>query len=381
MASGISIATLVDRHAGQPAGARAGARDAGRLISPHGWERRAACRCRHQDHGRRDPGPAAVGGRRQGPVHQGDRQRASRRRHRSRRPFRQGPADARCRTGSRSPATCRARMCATPSSAVAPSSLARSAARRASSAPPPCAGRRRCDACGPISQVTLLRGNVQTRLAKLERGEVDATLLAMAGLRRLGLDRSRHRRSSTRDDFLPAVGQGAIAITIRAGDDACRADPRSDSRSGHRACARRRARLPDRSRRLLPHADRRPCATGRATRIEMRGLVLRPDGSEASSGPHGLSPMRRARTRGGARPARPHARRISWRPDAGSRHPGRGGCGSTAVRLERPRSSGTDRARHPDRADCRRPSSGAVGCADRHEPAWRGGAWGLAPQG
>src|SRR3954464_12772652 len=69
----------------------------------------------------------------------------------------------------------------------------------------------------PDLQVTLLRGNVQTRLAKLERGEVDATLLAMAGLRRLGLTDHVTAILDT-DDFLPAVGQGAIAIAIRADD-------------------------------------------------------------------------------------------------------------------------------------------------------------------
>ena len=108
----------------------------------------------------------------------------------------------------------------------------------------------------PDLQVTLLRGNVQTRLAKLERGEVDATLLAMAGLRRLGLTDHVTTILDT-DDFLPAVGQGAIAIAIRAEDERRARGARPDSRSADRPCARRRARLPDRSRRLLPHADRR----------------------------------------------------------------------------------------------------------------------------
>src|SRR5215204_5352017 len=63
----------------------------------------------------------------------------------------------------------------------------------------------------PDLQVTLLRGNVGTRLKKLESGEVDATLLALAGLRRLGL--TEHVTAVLDlNDFLPAVGQGAIAI-------------------------------------------------------------------------------------------------------------------------------------------------------------------------
>ena len=69
----------------------------------------------------------------------------------------------------------------------------------------------------PDMNVTLLRGNVETRLRKAESGEVDATLLAIAGLKRLGL---AHRATALLeiDDFLPAVGQGAIAIAARADD-------------------------------------------------------------------------------------------------------------------------------------------------------------------
>ena len=62
-----------------------------------------------------------------------------------------------------------------------------------------------------------LRGNVETRLRKLEAGEVDATLLALAGLRRLGLTEHATRVMSV-DEFLPAVGQGAIGIEARADD-------------------------------------------------------------------------------------------------------------------------------------------------------------------
>src|SRR3569833_1748678 len=72
-------------------------------------------------------------------------------------------------------------------------------------------------AARPNLKVTPLRGNVETRLRKLESGEVDATLLAMAGLNRLGL--SQHvTRARTLEEFLPAVAQGAIGIETR-GDD------------------------------------------------------------------------------------------------------------------------------------------------------------------
>lgn len=130
----------------------------------------------------------------------------------------------------------------------------------------------------PDLKVTLLRGNVQTRLAKLERGEVDATLLAMAGLRRLGLTDHVTATLET-DDFLPAVGQGAIAVTIRAEDERVRdaLKPILDAATGH-ALAAERAFLT-----ILDGSCRTPIA-GHARMVdgelEIRGLVLRPDGSE-----------------------------------------------------------------------------------------------------
>src|SRR5262245_65985721 len=65
--------------------------------------------------------------------------------------------------------------------------------------------------------VTPLRGNVETRLRKLDAGEADATLLALAGLKRLGLAGQATRIMSA-EEFLPAVGQGAIAIETSAND-------------------------------------------------------------------------------------------------------------------------------------------------------------------
>ncbi|OYD82698.1 MULTISPECIES: hydroxymethylbilane synthase [Azospirillum] len=74
----------------------------------------------------------------------------------------------------------------------------------------------------PDLTVVPFRGNVQTRLAKLEAGEVDATLLALAGLRRLGLT-DRITAVLEHEEMLPAVAQGAIGIEIRSADDATRA--------------------------------------------------------------------------------------------------------------------------------------------------------------
>lgn len=69
----------------------------------------------------------------------------------------------------------------------------------------------------PDLNVTVFRGNVGTRLQKLQDGVVDATILAVAGLNRLGKsDLITHYLST--DDMLPAVAQGAVGIEIRADD-------------------------------------------------------------------------------------------------------------------------------------------------------------------
>jgi len=67
----------------------------------------------------------------------------------------------------------------------------------------------------PDLQIVNLRGNVDTRLAKRERGDVEATLLALAGLKRLGLDVGA---PVPEDEMLPAVGQGAVCIECRVDD-------------------------------------------------------------------------------------------------------------------------------------------------------------------
>src|SRR5476651_83834 len=70
----------------------------------------------------------------------------------------------------------------------------------------------------PDLKVELLRGRVETRLAKIESGAFDATYLALAGLKRLGLE--SHAASVVDSDAMPpAPGQGALAITARAGDE------------------------------------------------------------------------------------------------------------------------------------------------------------------
>lgn len=130
----------------------------------------------------------------------------------------------------------------------------------------------------PDLSVRLLRGNVGSRLRRVEAGEFDATLLAMAGLNRLGLAHHATAVLDT-DAFLPAVGQGAIAITTRAHDPATRApidrivDPATTV-----ALACERAFLA-----VLDGSCRTPIA-GHAQLIggtlRLRGLVLSPDGRE-----------------------------------------------------------------------------------------------------
>lgn len=73
----------------------------------------------------------------------------------------------------------------------------------------------------PDCRVVGIRGNVQTRLAKLQAGEADVTLLALAGLNRLGM--AHYGTPLDPQEWLPAPGQGAIAIECRSNDAGTRA--------------------------------------------------------------------------------------------------------------------------------------------------------------
>jgi hydroxymethylbilane synthase len=70
-------------------------------------------------------------------------------------------------------------------------------------------------------EVVPIRGNVDTRIRKAEEGEVEAVVMARAGLQRLGLE-AKITEILEPPRFLPAVGQGAIVITVRAGDQETR---------------------------------------------------------------------------------------------------------------------------------------------------------------
>jgi hydroxymethylbilane synthase len=131
----------------------------------------------------------------------------------------------------------------------------------------------------PDLKIVPLRGNVETRLRKLDEGVADATLLALAGLKRLGLTDATTAILDV-EEFPPAVGQGAIGIETRADDRATRdllaAINHADTAA---ALACERAFLA-----VLDGSCRTPIA-GYATvaggRIRFRGMIVKPDGSEA----------------------------------------------------------------------------------------------------
>ena len=95
-----------------------------------------------------------------------------------------------------------------------------------------CSSRRRqlqLKALFPDMEVAPVRGNVQTRLAKLDGGAFSALVLAAAGLKRLGLEK-RISRYFSPEELLPAAGQGILAVQTRLGmDTACLAMVRDDS--------------------------------------------------------------------------------------------------------------------------------------------------------
>lgn len=130
----------------------------------------------------------------------------------------------------------------------------------------------------PDLNAVSLRGNVETRLRKLKEGHADATILALAGLKRLHLIEAVASILSV-EEFLPAVGQGAIVVETREGDEKTRA---LLTRIGHADTANalicERAFLA-----VLDGSCRAPIA-GHATltgdTLTFRGMILKPDGSQ-----------------------------------------------------------------------------------------------------
>lgn len=130
----------------------------------------------------------------------------------------------------------------------------------------------------PDLAVLPIRGNVETRLRKLEAGEVDAIVLACAGLKRLGLAEAATAVLPV-EDFLPAVGQGIIAVEARGDDERTLDLARAVSHPATAAALiAERAFLA-----VLEGSCRTPIAGYAAVaggRLTFRGLIAKPDGSE-----------------------------------------------------------------------------------------------------
>jgi hydroxymethylbilane synthase len=118
--------------------------------------------------------------------------------------------------------------------------------------------------CRPDLRIALLRGNVQTRLDRVRRGEFAASLLALAGLRRLGLAEAASVVLGP-ETMLPAACQGIVGVTIRADDHALRAAL---------------ALIEDRHARIAATAER-------AVLAELDGSCRTPVGAHATIGPDG----------------------------------------------------------------------------------------------
>ncbi|MDE0949707.1 MAG: hydroxymethylbilane synthase [Halioglobus sp.] len=142
--------------------------------------------------------------------------------------------------------------------------------------------RRECQlrARRPDLQVKFLRGNVNTRLRKLDEGDYDAIILASAGLIRLGFEQ-RIAQGMAVADSLPAGGQGAVGIELRCDDEEVRAllQPLHHEPSARRVIAERAMN------RRLEGGCQVPIAcyaqyVGDSDQLLLRGLVGNPNGSQ-----------------------------------------------------------------------------------------------------
>lgn len=140
--------------------------------------------------------------------------------------------------------------------------------------------RRQCQirAMRPDLLVKDLRGNLGTRLSKLDNGEYDAIILAAAGLKRLGLH-DRIREEIEPEEILPAVGQGAIGIECRLDDKRVRAllAPLADSDTTYRVLCERAMNIQLQGGCQVPIGG---YAEIKGENIHLRGLVGEPDGTK-----------------------------------------------------------------------------------------------------
>ena len=144
--------------------------------------------------------------------------------------------------------------------------------------------RRQCQirAHRPDIKIADLRGNVNTRLKKLDEGQYDAIILASAGLKRLGFDDRINAYIDT-EVCLPAIGQGAVGVECREGDERIHAliDPLNDQQTSTCVLAERAMNERLEGGCQVPIAG---YATLDGDTLNMRGLVGRPDGKEVVSG-------------------------------------------------------------------------------------------------
>jgi hydroxymethylbilane synthase len=131
----------------------------------------------------------------------------------------------------------------------------------------------------PDLRIVPLRGNVDTRLAKLAAGVIDATLLAVAGVKRLGMA-ERITRIMPSEEILPAVAQGAIGIEARRDDARIRRYLDAIDHPSTAVCVTAERALMA----ALEGSCRTPMAAlaelGADGMIELRTMIIRPDGSE-----------------------------------------------------------------------------------------------------
>ena len=150
--------------------------------------------------------------------------------------------------------------------------------------------RRQCQLANrrPDLRIEPLRGNVNTRLAKLDAGDYDAIILAAAGLLRLGMaDRVRSRIGI--EDSLPAIGQGAIGIECRSDDPRVNAliAPLHHLPTAQRVLAERAMNERLNGGCQVPIAGH---AVHEEGRLRLWGLVGSPDGSELMRAEHSGAP-------------------------------------------------------------------------------------------
>ncbi|MEO8602199.1 MAG: hydroxymethylbilane synthase [bacterium] len=132
----------------------------------------------------------------------------------------------------------------------------------------------------PLLTVVDLRGNVDTRLSKLERGDVDAIILAAAGLARLGVV-PPHVTACDADVFVPAVGQGALALEARPGPMAERLRAIEDVRARRAIDAERAFLVAIGGNCVSPIAAHATVAAGVLT---LRAVIAQPDGTRLLRG-------------------------------------------------------------------------------------------------